>query len=207
MTLSNLTGRADVGTSEFDLKIGVCFVENGSFFENGSLKKKKKKREVYIEDSCREVSSCKRNIHWFLDKELLYLNPVVILLGRAESCSDIKRGRGKLNWLQGFRSSTLLQRNQLDKSLLLNKNPQHLPFCPPLRTVWDQCSRATVVDKRRLDAYCQTPTPISVDKLSFSNSHSRKQTPIFENRLPFSKTNSHFQQDKRWFSSQTQISL
>ena len=60
MTLSNLTGRADVGTSEFDLKIGVCFVENGSFFENGSLKKKKK-REVYIEDSCREVSSCKRN--------------------------------------------------------------------------------------------------------------------------------------------------
>ena len=66
-------------------------------------------------------------------------------------------------------------------------------------TVWDQCSRATVVDKRRLGAYCQIPTPISVNKLPFSNSHSRKQTPIFEKQTPI--------KNKRRFSSQTQISL
>ena len=67
------------GTSEFDLKIGVCFVENGSFFENGSLKIGlcfKLRPRVYgffsrvrltsvkarsLEDSCKEVSSCKHN--------------------------------------------------------------------------------------------------------------------------------------------------
>ena len=136
-------------------KIGVCFKLRSrlcGFFSHVGLTSAKARS---LEDSCKEVGSCKHN--------------TLIPLQRSTRTNSLDRKSATWKNNQSLDPVLYCKGTKASRQELTSLHESlQLPFYRPLRTVWDHCSRATVVDKQHI--------------LSISISHFRKQTPIFKKR-------------------------